>query len=209
MLVALVIIGIVAALVISPLINTYVESSTVAKVKKALSTVAQAKKLAETQNGPIIGWDFQGGNNFTSASQIWSYLKPHISVAKDCGANGDECYQAETRYLKGDIYKTVQSSSSYRFILSDGSVMWLSSDASKCEGVRPTTSNPAFTNVCGSFGIDVNGNKPPNTIGKDKFYFYLTVDGVYPIDYLDCRKTGDGWGCASYIIKNSNMNYLH
>lgn len=49
-LVTLVIIGVVAAFVISTLINTYVESSTVSKVKKGLSILGQAKKLAETEN---------------------------------------------------------------------------------------------------------------------------------------------------------------
>ena len=44
-LITLVIIGIVAALTISAVINTYVERSTVAKVKKALSILAQAKNL--------------------------------------------------------------------------------------------------------------------------------------------------------------------
>ena len=57
-LITLVIIGVVAAFTISALINTYVESSTVAKVKKGLSTIGQAKKLAEAQNGPIEGWDY-------------------------------------------------------------------------------------------------------------------------------------------------------
>ena len=49
-LITLVIVGVVAALTISPLVNTYVESSTVAKVKKGLSILGQAKKLAEAQD---------------------------------------------------------------------------------------------------------------------------------------------------------------
>lgn len=68
MLVTLVIIGVVAAFAISPLINSYVESSTVSKVKKGLSILGQAKKLAETQNGPIEGWNFGAGATANTAS---------------------------------------------------------------------------------------------------------------------------------------------
>ena len=91
-LITLVIIGVVAALVISPLINTYVESSTVAKVKKGLSILGQAKKLAENQSGPVDGWNFTENSDAESANQFWSYLKPHISLTKDCGAD-TSCYQ--------------------------------------------------------------------------------------------------------------------
>ena len=59
-LITLVVIGVVAALTISVVINTYVESSTVAKVKKGLSVLGQAKKLAETQNGSIVDRDCAG-----------------------------------------------------------------------------------------------------------------------------------------------------
>ena len=52
-LITLVIIGVIAALVIPATINTYVERSTVSKVKKAISILGQAKMLAENQNGPI------------------------------------------------------------------------------------------------------------------------------------------------------------
>ena len=62
----------------SVIINTYVETSTVAKVKKGLSILGQAKKLAETQNGSIEGWDFGEGSTAETAAQFWSYLKPHM-----------------------------------------------------------------------------------------------------------------------------------
>ena len=119
-LITLVIIGVVAALTISAVINTYVESSTVAKVKKGLSILGQAKKLAEAQNGSIEGWDFE------TPSQLFNYLKPNLSIAKDCGT-GSDCYQSNGVYqLNGSLHVQNYNSSSsyYKFVLADGSVMW-------------------------------------------------------------------------------------
>jgi len=210
-LITLVIIGIVAALTISEVINTYVERSTVAKVKKGLSTLAQAKKLAEVQYGNIMLWNFDGGRTTQSVLQLWSYLKPHISIAKDCASN-DDCYQIENvKYLKGDVFMTGSGLQNYShaFVLADGSVMWITALDGKCEAASPSVAAAVYTDVCASFGYDINGNKPPNTIGKDRFSYVMRPDGVYPLEHSDCHKNRDGWGCAAYIIKNGNMNYLH
>ena len=205
-LITLVIIGVVAALAISPLINTYVESSTVAKVKKGLSILGQAKKLAETQNGSIDGWDFEGGETAASAAQFWSYLKPHISVARDCGTATDCYINVAIKLLNGDIWADYNASSShYKFVLADGSVMWF-----RTHGSTPCSSvDGGVPNVCAVFWYDVNGDKQPNTVGRDIFVYEMNKDGVYSHLYNDCRKDSTGWGCSSYIIKNGNMNYLH
>ena len=205
-LITLVIIGVVAALVISPLINTYVENSTVAKVKKGLSILGQAKKLAETQNGPIEGWNFAAGATQQTATQFWSYIKPYISVAKDCGASTD-CYQGNgTYYLNGNPMPTEYNTNSayYKFVLADGSVMWFKTFTQRCSNV-----NGDVPNVCAAFWYDVNGDKKPNTLGKDIFHYVMSIEGVYPNIDSSCIKTSNGWGCSGYIIKHNNMNYLH
>ena len=204
-LITLVIIGVVAALTVSPIINTYVESSTVAKVKKGLSILGQAKKLAETQNGSVDGWDF-GGYTPESAAQFWSYLKPHISVAKDCGAD-TSCYQNSGIYdLNGNYHNNYNADDHYyKFVLADGGVMWFGIYGGKC-----TQELSDFVkNVCGNFVYDVNGDKKPNTYGRDVFAYSFTVDGVFPYPADDCNKNSSGLGCASYIIKHNNMKYLH
>ena len=204
-LITLVIIGVVAALTVSPIINTYVESSTVAKVKKGLSILGQAKKLAEVQNGSIEGWDFGEGATAETASQFWNYLKPHISVIKDCGSNSG-CYQNNgVHLLNGDFYNGYIDSSRYKFILADGSVMWFRMGFSgKC-----ASSENEITNVCAVFSHDVNGDKAPNIWGRDIFSYAMTVNGIYPLTHNDCNKNSSGWGCAGYIIKHNNMKYLH
>jgi len=199
-LITLVIIGIVAALTISAVINTYVERTTISKVKKGLSTLAQAKKLAEAQNGSVVGWDYGDGWSAQTATDFWKYLKPYISVAKDCGASTD-CYHSYVKGLNGsncgsygteDIY--------YKFVLADGGVMWFRTE-NKC----------TFANnySCALFFYDVNGGKKPNVVGKDVFSYRFYPDSVIPYPINECNKDTVGWGCANYIIKNDNMNYLH
>ena len=206
-LIALVIVGVVAALVISPLINTYVESSTVAKVKKDLSIIGQAIKLAETENGPVSGWDFEDTYSAASAVQFWRYLKPHISVIKDCGS-GQNCYQSEgVHLLNGDLWSVNFNTDSryYKIVLSDGSVMWFrTAITGKC-----LDSDAQVDNTCAMFWHDVNGDKKPNTFGIDVFRYAYSVNSIYPDGNNDCYKGGRGMGCSGYIIKHNNMNYLH
>ena len=169
--------------------------------------MGQAKKLAEVQNGPIEGWNFGGSVTAENDAQFWNYLKPHISVAKDCGSNSD-CYQNDGVYQLngGSIYADYgHSEYYYKFVLSDGSVMWfrvgnLAWSSNKCSEEN---------DECAVFWYDVNGNKSPNTFGKDIFIYLIKVNGVYPILSNECRKNSLGWGCSGYIIKHNNMNYLH
>ena len=206
-LITLVIIGIVAALTISAVINTYVERSTISKVKKGLSTIAQAKKLAEAQNGSIIGWNFGSGATAETAAQFWNYLKPYLSVAKDCGSTED-CYHSGAIYrLNGDFHRN-SDTKYYKFVLSDGGVMWVRTGGSGSSG-RCSVSDGEIDNVCAVFAYDVNGDKSPNTFGKDIFLYEMSIDGVYPNCANDCNKNNKGFGCSGYIIKNDNMNYLH
>ena len=205
-LITLVIIGVIAALAISPLINTYVESSTVSKVKKGLSILGQAKKLAELQNGPIEGWEFGVGKNAETAAQFWNYLKPHISVAKDCGSSTDCYISVPIKKLNGSDWVNYNTQNMYyKLVLADGSVMWFRmEDTGKC-----LTSASGINNVCSEFWYDVNGDKSPNTLGKDVFLYAINVDGVYPAINGDCNKSSDGFGCSGYIIQHNDMKYLH
>jgi len=205
-LITLVIVGVVASLTISAVINTYVESSTVAKVKKGLSTVAQAKKLAEAQNGSIECWNYGQDLTAETAAQFWSYLKPHFSIAKDCGSD-ESCYQSNGVYgLNGSLYSVNFNTRAdyYKFVLADGSVMMFSTQGGRC-----SNQTHPIPNVCAVFLYDTNGDKKPNTVGKDIFVYLMDANNVYPHEQNSCTKTSWGWGCSGYIIKHNNMKYLH
>lgn len=64
--------------------------------------------------------------------------------------------------------------------------------------------------------VDVNGIKPPNTFGKDVFYFVIDFDKgvVRPYDYsglentVNSRCMDTGFSCATKIMRESwKINY--
>jgi hypothetical protein len=71
-------------------------------------------------------------------------------------------------------------------------------------------------------GVDLNGFKKPNQLGRDTFYFFLTKYGVVPMGIKDdtffplqsyCRISGtttqNGYACAAWVLAKDNMDYLH
>ena len=204
--ITLVIIGVIAAMTVPVIMQNANESANVSKVKKGISILGQAKILAEAQNGPIADWDYGASQTPASAAQLWSYLKPHIQVAKDCGTNTG-CYQTNgTYFLSGNTTNLNHGGniSYYKFVLSDGSVMWFRTKEGKC-----TFTDGGVENACAVFFYDVNGDKEPNAEGRDIFLYVISSGGVYPYNTDDCYKNRTGYSCAAYILKNGNMNYLH
>ena len=70
-------------------------------------------------------------------------------------------------------------------------------------------------NSIGHLLVDVNGNKEPNTLGKDVFQFWITKYGIFPLGTVDdtdtpfssCRTTGQG--CTAWVITKGNVDYWH
>ena len=69
--------------------------------------------------------------------------------------------------------------------------------------------------------MDINGTAPPNTIGRDIFYFWVFENSIKPMGLADdplrpfedaCDENrsfdGNGYGCAAWVIYNENMDYL-
>ena len=76
-------------------------------------------------------------------------------------------------------------------------------------------------NVCGDIKVDINGDAPPNVVGKDVFVFYYTKYNIVPLGYVEdtlrpiskfCnRKSNEklnGHSCSAWVIYKGNMDYL-
>ena len=93
-LITLAIIGVVAALTIPTLVSTYKKKVIESRLSKFYSTMNQAIKLSEIENGPIVQWDKLNAGYETDEddnkdyskpySIFWfnKYLKPYIKIAK-------------------------------------------------------------------------------------------------------------------------------
>ncbi len=205
-LITLGVIGIVAAMTIPTLINNYQEKVTVTKVKKMYSTLNQAVKLAEVDNGPVITWDLP--KNVNGGSQkLYEYLKPYLKVAKECVEdNSANCLDTSLKYyyLNGSAWNNFidyRNRIYVRFILADGSLIWLRTGSDWCNELD------SGTLTCGLFWYDVNGKDSPNRLGKDIFSFFLTPKGIIPHTADSCYLNDLGWGCAKWILEHDNMDY--
>lgn len=81
-LITLGIIGIVAEITIPTLYNGFAKQTTVTKLQKAYTTLYQAIKLSENDNGDVSTWNF-GTKNDGNATLGWfnTYLAPYMKYA--------------------------------------------------------------------------------------------------------------------------------
>ena len=233
-LITLAVIGIVAAMTIPSLVTKYQERVVVTRVKKAYSVLNSAYKMALVTNGDFNSWGFNGensyeaddegnnvwtGNSAQNTQLFWEVFGKHLNITEKCLYTQNNCYKPDKLYdLQGDARNL--DLSNYSFLtLNDGMTLlggWI------YEGCKDKN------DWCADFAIDVNGIKnPPNSTGKDIFYFIANPDRITPMGDLasetgtqshsfdnSCNNTpinkaASGYGCTAWIIKNSNMDYLH
>lgn len=209
-LITLGIIGIVAAMTIPALSTKINEHILVNKLKKFYSTFAQAMKLNEEQNP---------GSSYT----LDHYLDA-FSIKTICKSGDISCAPMTYKTPRGQTTSSwgrndSQKSKVSYAILADGAIIRYTAKVGDngingtCNGVLGTSD--ALMSVCAEVSVDLNGNKLPNTLGKDVFYFYVTSLGVIP--FGDSHVT-DKWGsastckteglsCANYVLKHGTLDY--
>lgn len=228
-LITLGIIGIVAALTIPTLIQSYKEKYYITHLKKSYSVLQNAFQMAIAEHGPINQWgltltntDWDEEDNAiidnTSANLIFSYIKPYLKIA----SNNIETEQDIYEYLsldgqKRELVPTVSTNEqNYSATLVDGtyfSIGWITSP--KCTN---------HDEICGDFWIYLPDKK--KQLGVTQFHFIITKNGLKPNgmkekymhsfeNYCDIKnKNGgssdqQGRGCTAWAIYEGNMNYLH
>ena len=205
-LITLVIIGVIAAMTIPTLMNNTNKQEYVSRLIKSYSTLSQGLNSIWNNNGTAPGdYEFFTGKNFMDE------LAKVISVQKKCN-NAQDC-------LGGDIsqkYKFLNNTSAVgavggkSVITADGQFFSYTNffDGALSYGM----SAEDHENIIGRILVDVNGNKTPNKVGVDTFYFYLVRGkGILPAgidNYSTCRKTSEGQSCAAKVLKEKTINYI-
>jgi len=217
MIIVIGIIGIIAEATIPTLVQNFQEKTTVVTLKKAYSTLSSAYTLAVQENGTPDNWGLISMSSPEGGENILNKMAPYLMVTKNCGRNSG-CFSDSNKRLNGGSF-VLNAGAQGTAQLADGSFIytWSAGSCSHDQG-----ESLALKTHCGDIGIDINGFKKPNQLGVDIFTFYLTKYGIVPCgaqqSYVtsltfdnDCRNksTGNGWGCAAWVIYNENMDYLH
>lgn len=227
-LITLGIIGVVAAMTIPSLIQSYKEKQTVVALKKFYSTMSQAFNLAKSQGVEPEDWATEKTADGYGADEFMSNMKPYLKIIQDCNHDKAGCFpdvsyktltgMAETNFSRIGTGHT-------RFVLSDGEAVSFFLNSKECKYKTDTAGDTEqLKNICGGLHVDINGSKGPNTFGKDFFLFYVTKYGIIPAgsssdntEYSFSKRCSvaakneyaNGNGCAAWVIINENMDYLH
>lgn len=218
-LITLGIIGIVAAITLSSVINKFQEKQTVTKVKVFYSKISQAAKMAIEEDGSPEGWDLVSSNSFDGSLHIYEKLSKYLKIIKVCGAENG-C-MADGKYKDGSNWMAFGPSSSlheYKFITADGFSVYIQTRDKDCKESYGTTEQLKEVG-CAFIGVDVNGKTRPNALGKDLFIFILTRNGVIARGgagfndgnsfEANCLNSKVAWACAAWVVYNENMDYLY
>ena len=83
-LITIAVIGVVAAVTIPTLVQSYKKRVVETRLAKFYSAINQAIRLSEIENGEITKWKKMGSNNSSMPPQAWyeEYLKQFLSVSK-------------------------------------------------------------------------------------------------------------------------------
>ena len=204
-LITLGIIGVVAAMTMPVLIASYQKKQAVTQLKKVYSAMQQSIQMSQVQYGDISDWEW----SLNAKDFFDTYIASNLVVAKYCGTKNG-CWNTVGGYtLKGDIDSDSPSLNKrwYTLMLSDGVFIALEKQ----------------DNAHIHLKIDINGEKRPNTNGKDIFIMTLTSkalnDGVHNVDkpglymygqgltrdeltasYYGCARNRVGYHCGAILL---------
>ena len=206
-LVTLGIIGVVSAMTVPSLMQNYQRQSYVTQLHKVYNEYSQA--LVAYQNDKNALNLTEAGLN--SSNAIAEFIKSYFKIVKECDSM-DNCFADSYKTLKGTEY-TTYSRDVKSFVLASGA------------SIRPSYSKEG--NKISNVGIDINGKKGPNILGRDFIFFAVYNSGLIddfiengdaPLDKDDRENRfnqqcnagaeGNGWGCFGKILNdNWQMTY--
>ncbi len=217
-LVTLGVIGIVAAMTIPNLVQSYQEKVTVVKVKKIYNTLSNSYQLAILDYDTADKWEMTR-RNVDSGILMRNRLLKNVKTVKVCNNPKEQkaCGIADVYYLFDK--KTVEEATSVfneratvSALLADGSTVMTIVNEGESRGTGE------LSHVYGNIYYDANGIKPPNVYGKDMFMFYLTGNSIIPSGTTNENENfykfpkgciNKGYGCTAWVIYSGNMDYLH
>lgn len=206
LIIAIGVIGVVAAITIPMLMINIEKTQTVSKFKEVNSMLEKTmQQIKYDCSGDVFNCITNtGAANDDSASrqELVNLFKPKFKLAKDCtdgtttGCFGSAQYRAlDGSYSSTYVYDSAPWYANARFTLANGATMALDWDG-----------YPPFYFI---IAIDLNGAKEPNQLGKDTFYYYYNQPKkmLVPRDNNDCTTSDYGFGCAKKVYDEQAISY--
>lgn len=225
-LITLGIIGIVAAMSLPQLMSKYNEKVTISRLLKAYSMMNNSSRLMIAENGKPSDWITDERDFSEDIAKIWA---KYLDVATVCGKETNGCIYNKNRVTNVSSLMPPDPSNysqftygvyqNYKMLLKNGDaiIIW--------------SSTAWFMEKDGNYSYIMyvfNALQKRAEVGKTAFVFMLTDNGVEPIGgqnsksawvfpyacTMDSASMGgasdrNGLTCASWVIYNRNMDYLH
>ena len=152
-LITLCIIGVVASLTLPSVITKYQKQQTIAQLKKAYSTLDNASRLSQVENGEMRTWDKELYHT-NIKKYVETYYLPYINGEKNTNWVNKNYV---IRNLNGRILYDYKSSDCKAIKTADGQMFMF----------HQTNFGQSYLWIF----ADINGTKGPNRIGRDIFVF--------------------------------------
>ena len=202
------------------LTKKYQENVTLNSLKVSYSLLQNAFFKSINDYGSPENWSPQSYVSVMSENYLNIFAK-QLSFSKVCGRDVSQtCLANRYLTLSGGLSDLHDSTATFaRGILSNGNLIVFYITQADCS--RDIGETKLLKNVCGWVFVDINGQKKPNKIGEDGFYFWISKYGIIPMgtEYetfavttfqTSCSDTSIhyGWGCSAWLLVNKNMDYL-
>jgi len=186
---------------------------------KSYRTLNQMTSMAIAQHGNFDSWDWK--NSYTKEEKdafAKKYFIPYLNVMKFCPSDKSNgyCFLPHEKYDGAFDSKMVyypNQTVSPQVILADGTSITFALRDNDC------IKNGG---ICIVMGVDINGWKKPNTVGRDMFTFHIfpqinsfAPEGMYK-DYINFEKKSideirsdtNHWNLATrVVIDGFKINY--
>lgn len=176
-LITLGIIGVVAALTIPTLVQNYQKKELTSRLAQTYSILSQAVKMSQVEYGDISTWGYQSNkgssHNFVDTYKLAGeiaekYFLPHLKVAKNHGTTSLKKAGMPSHYNTKDGRSYNSMDPAYIIELTNGVVLMFNYNGNINSDGSFKLSEPVIF-------VDLNGNKEPNTLGRDLYVFDLDV----------------------------------
>ena len=202
-LVAMTIIGIVAALTVPTVFSNHQKRAYLVSIEKTYTDINQVMslfivtELVKDISRSYLTVKKSDPEEADLENSAGRFFTKYFNVAQVCGTTLTPCFADSYGNIDGNKTSALDCSG-YSVSLKNGTALCLE---------PPTSTGGNFTP--GQLFIDTNGNKDPNIGGRDMFRLEIFNDGTITSTYdnttdytTTCKSSVDGDECLQSIIKN-------